>query len=76
MARADTSPTAEAIQFAVQRRLGGAERLAIAIEMSLAARELALARIRMERPEASQAEIRRELLRLAFSPSKVPPGLP
>jgi hypothetical protein len=73
---ADTSATAAAIQIAVLRRLTGTERLSIAVDMSLATRALALARLRREHPRASEAELRKELLRLAFAPAEdLPPAL-
>lgn len=75
MARRDTSSTADAVQIGALRKLSGAERLAIAVDMSLTVRELALARLRRERPGASRRELLRELLRMAFAPGTLPPPL-
>ena len=61
----DTAPSAAAIQFQVLRRLPPTRRLALAIEMSLAARALLTARLRAEHSDWSEAELRRECLRLA-----------
>lgn len=71
----DTSPTVAALQARIHRSLTGCERLRIAIEMSLAARELSLARLRRQHPEWSDAELRRELVRYSFPPGTLPPGL-
>jgi len=72
MAFSDTSPAAAALQTRIQRSLGGAARLRTAVEMSLAARALAFARLRRQRPGASDAELRRELLRHLFAPGELP----
>ncbi len=71
----DTSPTAEALQTEIHRRLSGAERLRLAFEMSLVAREMSLARLRRQHPEWSDAELKRELLRYSFPPNLGPPVL-
>jgi hypothetical protein len=71
----DTSPTAEALQTEIHRRLSGAERLRLAFEMSLVAREMSLARLRRQHPEWSDAELKRELLRYSFPPNLCPPVL-
>jgi hypothetical protein len=71
----DTNPTAKALQIKIQRRLSGVERLCLAFEMSLAAREMSLARLRRQHPEWSDAELNRELLRYAFAPKSLPPVL-
>jgi hypothetical protein len=55
--------------------MSGEQRLLLALEMSLFARELAKAGIRRDHPEWTNAQIRRELLRLAFLPAPLPPGL-
>jgi len=46
----------------------GEQRLLMALEMSLFARELAKERIRQEHPEWAETQIARELLRLALLP--------
>ncbi|HEV2149241.1 MAG TPA: hypothetical protein VGR37_17700 [Longimicrobiaceae bacterium] len=62
----DTNPEAAEIQASIYRRMTGAERLKLAIEMSLTARSLTLARLRTQHPDWSEAELKRELLRYAF----------
>ncbi len=49
--------------------------MTLAYEMSMFARELAKEGIRRDHPEWSEAQIARELLRLAFLPAPLPPGL-
>lgn len=71
----DTTHSADAVQTGVHRRLTGADKLALAIEMSVTARELALARLRKQHPDWPESECRRELLRYAFSSGTVPPPL-
>ena len=51
------------------------QRLLLAYEMSMFARELCRARLRDEHTEWTEHEISRELLRLAFFPAPLPPGL-
>jgi Rv0078B-related antitoxin len=46
--------------------MSGEQRLLIALEMSLFARELTSARIRQEHPQWSEAQVAGEILRLAF----------
>lgn len=62
----DTSPAAEAVQARIHRGLTGAERLALALDMSRWARELCLARLRRAHPNWTDVELKRELLRYAF----------
>lgn len=54
--------------------MSGEQRLLLAFEMSLFARELAQAGIRQEHPEWSEGQVGRELIRLAFLPA--PPPVP
>ena len=68
----DTSPEAQAVQLRVQRAMSGEQRLLLALEMSLLARDLAKARIRREHPEWPETEVTRELLRLSFLPGPIP----
>ncbi len=75
MAAMDTSPAARALQTKIQRRLTGAERLLLALEMSLSTRELSLARLRQRYPKWSEEDLRRELLRYAFPSRELPPAL-
>jgi hypothetical protein len=72
----DTSPAAQAIQLDIHRSMSGEQRLLLAFEMSMFARELNRARLRSEHPEWTEAQIARELLRLAFFPQPLPAGLP
>ena len=74
MATSDTSPTAEALQLKIQNAMSGEQRLLLALEMSLFARELAKAGIRRDHPEWTEAQVARELLRLAFLPAPLPVG--
>jgi hypothetical protein len=62
----DTSPEAAEIQASIYRAMTGEQRLKLAMEMSLMARELALTRLRLEHPDWSEWELKRELLRYAF----------
>ena len=71
----DTSPSAQARQFQIQRAMSGEQRLLIALDMSLFARELARERIRREHPEWSETDVARELLRLALLPAPMPARL-
>ena len=71
----DTSPSAQALQLQIQRAMPGEQRLLLALEMSLFARELAKERIRREYPEWSDAQVARELVRLTFLPAAVPARL-
>jgi hypothetical protein len=75
MLAADSSPEAEAIQLRALRKFSGEQRIAMALEMSLFARQLAGVRIRQEHPEWTETEVARQLLRLAFLPQRLPTGL-
>ena len=67
----DTSPQAQAIQLQILRAMPGEQRLLMALEMSLFARELAKERIRREHPEWPEKRVTRELIRLAFLPARM-----
>jgi hypothetical protein len=71
----DTSPSAQAAQLCAQRAMTGEQRLLMALEMCLFARELAREGIRREHPEWSDADVKRELLRRAFLPGLMPASL-
>ena len=71
----DTSPPAQAVQLQVQRAMTGEQRLLMAFEMSLFARELAKERIRREHPDWPETQVARELIRLAFLPAPLPARL-
>jgi len=70
----DTSSAAQAVQLNIHRSMSGEQRLLLAYEMCMFARELNRARLRQEHPEWSEASIAREILRLAFLPEPLPPG--
>jgi hypothetical protein len=53
----------------------GEQRLLLAFEMSLFARELAKERIRQEHPEWAETQVERELIRLALLPVPLPAQL-
>jgi transcriptional regulator of nitric oxide reductase len=71
----DTSPSAEAVQLQVQRAMTGEQRLLMAFEMSMFARDLASERIRREHPGWTETQVARELIRLAFLPAPMPEWL-
>jgi len=71
----DTTPSAQAVQLQVQRAMSGEQRLLMAFEMSMFARELASERIRREHPEWPETQVARELIRLAFLPEPLPAQL-
>lgn len=68
----DTSTEAQAIQLKIQHEMSGEQRMLLAFEMSEFARELARAGVRRDRPEWTEAQVARELLRLAFLPKPLP----
>ena len=70
----DTSPAAQALQLKIQSAMSGEQRMLLAYEMSLFSRELAGAGIRQDHPEWTEAQVARELLRLAFLPAPLPVG--
>ncbi len=53
----------------------GEQRLLLAFEMSLFARELARAGIRRDHPDWEESRVARELLRFAFLPDPLPERL-
>jgi hypothetical protein len=71
----DTSAEAEALQLEILRRMDGASRLRLAMDMSLAARALALAGLRDRHPEYSESDLTKALLRMAFPADALPPPL-
>ena len=75
MAISDTTEATRSIQLRIQRAMSGEQRLLLALDMSLFARDLARVRIREEHPDWSEAEVSRELLRIAFLPASLPAGL-
>ena len=71
----DTSPTAAGIQIRVLRGLTPERRLELALEMSLAARALLVARLQAEHPEWPAEQLTREALRLSLPDAAWPPQL-
>ena len=72
MATSNTSPEARAKQDEILRAMSGEQRMTLAYEMSMFARDLAREGIRRDHPEWTEAQIARELLRLAFLPKPLP----
>jgi hypothetical protein len=68
----DTSSAAQTVQFEIHRSMSGEQRLLLAFEMSMFARELSRARICQEHPEWTEAQTTRELVRLALLPASLP----
>jgi len=68
----DTARAAQDLQLKVQRAMTGEQRLLMALEMSLFARQLARQRILEDHPDWSESKVSRELLRLAFLPGQLP----
>ena len=75
MAVTDTSAGARAMQMRVLGAMSGGQRVALAFDMSLLARELAKAGIRADHPGWTDAQVNKELLRLAFLPGLLPAQL-
>ena len=71
----DTSPEIRELQTNVYRRLSPGERLILAFELSVVAREFAMSRLRRQHPDWSSADLMKELLRYAFLPVSVPESL-
>ena len=70
----DTTPEAQSVQDEILRAMTGEQRMILAFEMSLFARELARAGIMQEHPDWTEDRVSRELIRLAFLPKPLPPG--
>jgi len=68
----DTSRVAAALQASIHRGLTGSERLRVALDMSLAVRQLSLTRLRRQHPDWSELDLKRELMRYAFLPAALP----
>ncbi len=75
MRSSDTSAAARAVQLEIERARTGEDRLLTAFEMTQLARDLAAAGIRHDHPDWSHAQVKRELIRLAFLPDPLPHGL-
>jgi hypothetical protein len=72
----DTSPEAAEVQAAIFRKMTGAQRLRIAIEMCETGRKLTLNRLRSQHPDWDDRQLKRELLKYAFHPAPLPADLP
>jgi len=72
----DTSPEAWSVRLAVLRRLTGAQKVEIAIDMSEFVRELALAGLRRQHPEWSEKEVQLGLMRRWYRGVSLPDSLP
>ena len=66
MAVTDTTPRVAAIQLQLYRDAGPSRRAQIAVELSDAVRETALAGIRRRHPEYSDEQVRAEFLRIVY----------
>jgi hypothetical protein len=62
----DTAQSAAAVQLGALRSLSGSERVAIAFQLSAAAREVSAAGIRARHPEYSNDEVEHALRRLTL----------
>ncbi len=71
----DTSSRAATQQANVYCRLTGVERLALALDLSVLARDLSRTRLHLQHPEWTDDEAQREMLRYAFSATPLPPPL-
>ncbi len=74
MAISDTTPEARARQEEIIRAMTGEQRIILAYEMSMFARELMKEGIRRDHPNWTEAQVAREVLRLAFLPNPLPRG--
>jgi hypothetical protein len=54
----DTTPEAHAVQTGIYRRMGGARRLSVAMQLSDAVRRVTVAGIRSRHPQYSEAQVR------------------
>ena len=70
----DTTPDAALVQLRAIQRRSPAERVELAVEMSLTVRELLRARLRAEHPGHSEAQLDRELLQLLYPGTEFPPA--
>ncbi len=66
MSATDTTPWAEAAQLQLYQKVGPARRVLIAVELSDAVRETALAGIRRRHPEFSEDELARAFVTLVY----------
>jgi hypothetical protein len=69
----DTTPDAEAVRLSILRKQDGAQRLATAIELSDAVRELSLAGLRARHPDLTDRTALRALMRVIYAAEELPP---
>jgi hypothetical protein len=62
----DTSARAAAVQLALYRKAGPSGRAQVAVELSDAVRETAIAGIRRRHPEYSERDVAKSFLRLVY----------
>lgn len=72
MSITDTTNAARDVQLKIHGAMTGEQRILLAFEMSLFARDLARAGIQREHPDWDEARVIRELLRFAFLPAPLP----
>ena len=75
MAISDTMPKVRELQTQIHRSMSEEQRIVLALEMSLFARDLARERIRLGHPNWEEWQIQLELFRIAFLPDLLPAGL-
>jgi hypothetical protein len=63
----DTPPEVLEAQANIYRGLSGVQRLDLAMEISDITQELSMTRLRIQRPDWSESDIRKELLRISLS---------
>jgi hypothetical protein len=73
MGMRDTTAEAQSIQDEIHRKMGPERRFELAWELSLLAREFALAGIRRDHPEFTESEAMREYVRTRLLPDMRPP---
>jgi hypothetical protein len=66
----DTSPEASAVQLALYRKLDPSARVQIAVELSEAVRETAVAGIRRRHPGYSDEEVWHDLRVILYGPAR------
>lgn len=76
MSISDTSLEAARVEIEILRGMTGEQRVKLAFKLTDILRRSSLSRIRAEHPEWTDWQVKRELLRIAFHPEPLPPGLP
>lgn len=72
----DTAPDVERLRIERLKQMTGEQRAAIAFELTNFTRRVTVSRIQAEHPDWTDAQVKRELLRIAFLPHPLPEGLP